>query len=88
MDLYEHQARELFEEHGIPVPRAEVTDSPKEAREIARRLGGRRRGQGAGEDRRTGQGGRREARRRPGRRRTDGTPDPRHGHQGPHRRHR
>ncbi|MGY6021501.1 ADP-forming succinate--CoA ligase subunit beta [Streptomyces spinosirectus] len=41
MDLYEHQARELFEEHGIVVPRAEVTDSPKEAREIARRLGGR-----------------------------------------------
>ncbi|MDX3542126.1 ADP-forming succinate--CoA ligase subunit beta [Streptomyces europaeiscabiei] len=41
MDLFEHQARELFEEHGIPVPRAQVTDSPKEAREIARRLGGR-----------------------------------------------
>ncbi|GAA2485489.1 ADP-forming succinate--CoA ligase subunit beta [Streptomyces longisporus] len=41
MDLYEHQARELFEEHGIVVPRAEVTDSPKEAREIARRFGGR-----------------------------------------------
>ncbi|MER5195510.1 ADP-forming succinate--CoA ligase subunit beta [Streptomyces sp. NPDC002755] len=41
MDLYEHQARELFAEHGIPVPRAEVTGSPKEAREIARRLGGR-----------------------------------------------
>ncbi|MEU6604404.1 ADP-forming succinate--CoA ligase subunit beta [Streptomyces shenzhenensis] len=41
MDLYEHQARELFEEHGIVVPRAEVTDSPKGAREIARRLGGR-----------------------------------------------
>ncbi|WP_460070971.1 ADP-forming succinate--CoA ligase subunit beta [Streptomyces sp. YKOK-I1] len=41
MDLYEHQARELFEEHGIPVPRAEVTDSPKEARGIARRLGGK-----------------------------------------------
>ncbi|MEV6116171.1 ADP-forming succinate--CoA ligase subunit beta [Streptomyces sp. NPDC052109] len=41
MDLYEHQARQLFEEHGIPVPRAEVTDSPKGAREIARRLGGR-----------------------------------------------
>ncbi|WP_327319123.1 ADP-forming succinate--CoA ligase subunit beta [Streptomyces sp. NBC_01235] len=41
MDLYEHQARELFEEHGILVPRAEVADSPKEAREIARRLGGR-----------------------------------------------
>ncbi|MFI5473292.1 ADP-forming succinate--CoA ligase subunit beta [Streptomyces cacaoi] len=41
MDLYEHQARELFAEHGIVVPRAEVTDSPEEAREIARRLGGR-----------------------------------------------
>ncbi|MFJ3338932.1 ADP-forming succinate--CoA ligase subunit beta [Streptomyces sp. NPDC086766] len=41
MDLYEHQARELFEEHGIVVPRAEVTDSAREAREIARRLGGR-----------------------------------------------
>ncbi|WP_328767512.1 ADP-forming succinate--CoA ligase subunit beta [Streptomyces sp. NBC_00286] len=41
MDLYEHQARQLFEEYGILVPRAEVTDSSKEAREIARRLGGR-----------------------------------------------
>ncbi|MFB6859087.1 ADP-forming succinate--CoA ligase subunit beta [Streptomyces sp. NPDC056341] len=41
MDLYEHQARELFEEHGILVPKVEVTQSPKEAREIARRLGGR-----------------------------------------------
>ncbi|MFB7323602.1 ADP-forming succinate--CoA ligase subunit beta [Streptomyces sp. NPDC056190] len=41
MDLYEHQARQLFEECGILVPRAEVTDSSKKAREIARRLGGR-----------------------------------------------
>ncbi|MFJ6680287.1 ADP-forming succinate--CoA ligase subunit beta [Streptomyces werraensis] len=41
MDLYEHQARELFADHGIVVPRAEVTGSPKQAREIARRLGGR-----------------------------------------------
>ncbi|MER5945506.1 ADP-forming succinate--CoA ligase subunit beta [Streptomyces sp. NPDC001904] len=41
MDLYEHQARELFAEHGIVVPRAEITDSPKEARGIARGLGGR-----------------------------------------------
>lgn len=40
MDLHEHQARALFEEHGISVPRAEVTDSPQEARAIARRLGG------------------------------------------------
>ncbi|MFJ9038366.1 ADP-forming succinate--CoA ligase subunit beta [Streptomyces sp. NPDC102406] len=41
MDLYEHQARELFAEHGIVVPQAEVTDSAEEAREIARGLGGR-----------------------------------------------
>ncbi|MFE0202485.1 ADP-forming succinate--CoA ligase subunit beta [Streptomyces sp. NPDC058985] len=41
MDLYEHQARELFAAHGIVVPRAEVTDSPARAREIARALGGR-----------------------------------------------
>ncbi|GED83746.1 ADP-forming succinate--CoA ligase subunit beta [Streptomyces sp. 6-11-2] len=41
MDLYEHQARQLFEEYGIVVPRAEVTDSSKKAREIARRFGGR-----------------------------------------------
>ncbi|WP_432098783.1 ADP-forming succinate--CoA ligase subunit beta [Streptomyces sp. WAC 04229] len=41
MDLYEHQARELFAEHGIVVPRAEITDSPARAREIARALGGR-----------------------------------------------
>ncbi|MFF3612902.1 ADP-forming succinate--CoA ligase subunit beta [Streptomyces sp. NPDC002580] len=41
MDLYEHQARQLFEEHGILVPRAEVADSPAAARDIARRLGGR-----------------------------------------------
>ncbi|MGA4899926.1 ADP-forming succinate--CoA ligase subunit beta [Streptomyces griseoincarnatus] len=43
MDLYEHQAqaRELFADHGIVVPRAEVTGSPKQAREIAPRLRGR-----------------------------------------------
>ncbi|MFF3418980.1 ADP-forming succinate--CoA ligase subunit beta [Streptomyces sp. NPDC002698] len=41
MDLYEHQARQLFEEQGILVPRAEVTDSPGRARDIARGLGGR-----------------------------------------------
>ncbi|MGV9390065.1 ADP-forming succinate--CoA ligase subunit beta [Streptomyces olivaceus] len=41
MDLYEHQARELFKEHGIVVPRAGITDSPERAREIARALGGR-----------------------------------------------
>ncbi|MEU1366957.1 ADP-forming succinate--CoA ligase subunit beta [Streptomyces sp. NPDC005803] len=41
MDLYEHQARQLFAEHGIAVPRAEVVDSAATAQRAARRLGGR-----------------------------------------------
>ncbi|WP_374120728.1 ATP-grasp domain-containing protein [Streptomyces sp. AN091965] len=41
MDPYGHQARELFEEHGILVPRAEVATSAKEARAAAEHLGGR-----------------------------------------------
>lgn len=41
MDLYEHQARQLFADHGISVPDAEVVDEPSEARAAAERLGGR-----------------------------------------------
>ncbi|MFE6037310.1 ADP-forming succinate--CoA ligase subunit beta [Streptomyces sp. NPDC056452] len=41
MDLYEHQARQLFADHGISVPDAEVVDDPSEARAAAERLGGR-----------------------------------------------
>ncbi|MFF9208559.1 MULTISPECIES: ADP-forming succinate--CoA ligase subunit beta [unclassified Streptomyces] len=41
MDLYEHQARQLLADHGVLVPRAEVTDSAVRARELARALGGR-----------------------------------------------
>ncbi|ROQ59908.1 succinyl-CoA synthetase (ADP-forming) beta subunit [Streptomyces sp. 840.1] len=41
MDLYEHQARQLFAEHGIAVPRAEVVDDADAAERAARRLGGR-----------------------------------------------
>ncbi|MFD9406425.1 ADP-forming succinate--CoA ligase subunit beta [Streptomyces sp. NPDC059989] len=41
MDLYEHQARQLFAEHGISVPDAEVVEDPKAARAAAERLGGR-----------------------------------------------
>ncbi|MEU4995779.1 ADP-forming succinate--CoA ligase subunit beta [Streptomyces sp. NPDC021622] len=41
MDLFEHQARELFEEYGILVPDAEVAGTAKEARAGAERLGGR-----------------------------------------------
>ncbi|MGW2257623.1 ADP-forming succinate--CoA ligase subunit beta [Streptomyces sp. NPDC001780] len=41
MDLFEHQARELFAEHGIAVPDAEVVRRPADARGAAERLGGR-----------------------------------------------
>ncbi|MDI3385375.1 ADP-forming succinate--CoA ligase subunit beta [Streptomyces sp. B-S-A8] len=41
MDLFEYQARELFEEYGVSVPTAEVAGTAKEARRIADRLGGR-----------------------------------------------
>ncbi|RFU87980.1 ADP-forming succinate--CoA ligase subunit beta [Streptomyces triticagri] len=40
MDLYEHQARELFDEYGVSVPEAEVAGTSKEARLIAERFGG------------------------------------------------
>ena len=35
MDLFEHQAKELFAEYGVPVQRGRVAASPEEAREIA-----------------------------------------------------
>ncbi|MEW2389102.1 ADP-forming succinate--CoA ligase subunit beta [Streptomyces venezuelae] len=41
MDLFEHQARQLFADHGVAVPRAEVARTAKEARAAAARLGGR-----------------------------------------------
>ncbi|KIF71195.1 succinyl-CoA synthetase subunit beta [Streptomyces sp. AcH 505] len=41
MDLYEHEARELFADHGIPVPGAEVVTAARDARDAAERLGGR-----------------------------------------------
>ncbi|MFI6938342.1 ADP-forming succinate--CoA ligase subunit beta [Streptomyces sp. NPDC050418] len=41
MDLYEHQARELFADYGVLVPNAEVADTAKEARACAERLGGK-----------------------------------------------
>ncbi|MGY0057214.1 ADP-forming succinate--CoA ligase subunit beta [Streptomyces sp. LZ34] len=41
MDLFEHQARELFEHYGVLVPRVEVVDSAPAARAAAERLGGR-----------------------------------------------
>ena len=35
MDLFEHQAKELFAEYGVPVPGGKVASTPEEAREIA-----------------------------------------------------
>jgi succinyl-CoA synthetase beta subunit len=41
MKVHEYQAKSILARFGVAVPRGEVTDSPSEAREIARRLGGR-----------------------------------------------
>ncbi len=35
MDLFEYQAKELFTEYGVPIPRGRVARTPQEAREIA-----------------------------------------------------
>ena len=40
MDLFEHEARDLFERHGVPVPRGKVATTPGSARAIAVELGG------------------------------------------------
>ena len=41
MKVHEYQAKSILARYGVPVPRGEVTDNPDEAREIAKRLGGR-----------------------------------------------
>ena len=40
MDLYEHQARDLFEQHGVPVLPGVVARTQAEARAAAERIGG------------------------------------------------
>ena len=40
MDLFEYQARDLFEHYGVPVLAGIVADTPEEARAAAERLGG------------------------------------------------
>jgi succinyl-CoA synthetase beta subunit len=35
VDLFEHQAKELFAEHGVPVPAGKIATTPEEARAIA-----------------------------------------------------
>ncbi|MCI1747463.1 MAG: ADP-forming succinate--CoA ligase subunit beta [Acidipropionibacterium sp.] len=39
MDLYEYQARDLFEKHGVPVLRGVVADTPEQAARAAAELG-------------------------------------------------
>ncbi|ROO90169.1 succinyl-CoA synthetase (ADP-forming) beta subunit [Actinocorallia herbida] len=38
MDLFEHQAKELFAEYGVPVPTGKVANTPAEAKAIATEL--------------------------------------------------
>ncbi len=40
MDLYEYQAREVFEKHGVPVLAGIVAETPAEVRAAAEKLGG------------------------------------------------
>jgi succinyl-CoA synthetase beta subunit len=40
VDLFEHQGKELFAKHGIPLIEAEVASSPEQASAAAERLGG------------------------------------------------
>ncbi len=40
MDLYEYQARDLFEAHGVPVLAGIVAETPEEAQAAAEKLGG------------------------------------------------
>ncbi|MEV6301217.1 ADP-forming succinate--CoA ligase subunit beta [Actinoplanes sp. NPDC051861] len=41
MDLFEHQAQELFAKHGVPVSRSRVATTPDEAYAAAAEIGGR-----------------------------------------------
>ena len=40
MKVHEYQAKELFRQYGIPVPRGKVAETPEEAKKIAEELGG------------------------------------------------
>jgi succinyl-CoA synthetase beta subunit len=41
VNLHEYQAKRLFAQHGVPIPRGDIATSPTEARDVARELGGR-----------------------------------------------
>jgi len=38
--LHEHQSKQLFSEHGVPIPQGKVAETPAEAQRVARELGG------------------------------------------------
>ena len=40
MDLYEYQARDMFERHGVPVLQGLIADTPEEAKQAALSIGG------------------------------------------------
>ena len=40
MDLFEYQARDMFEAHGVPVLQGLIADTPEEAAEAAAKIGG------------------------------------------------
>ncbi|NBQ92930.1 MAG: succinate--CoA ligase subunit beta, partial [Micrococcales bacterium] len=40
MDLFEYQARDLFESYGVPVLQGLIADTPAEAAEAAAKIGG------------------------------------------------
>ena len=42
MNIHEYQAKQLFREHGIPVPPGEVAATVKQAAEVARESGAQR----------------------------------------------
>jgi succinyl-CoA synthetase beta subunit len=41
VDLYEHQGKDLFERHGIPLVERGVAETPEDARRLAEQLGGK-----------------------------------------------
>ena len=41
MDLFEYQARDLFEKHGVPVLAAGIATTPEEAEAVAKNIGGK-----------------------------------------------
>jgi succinyl-CoA synthetase beta subunit len=86
MDLYEYQARDLFEAHGVPVLGGIVARTPAEARAAAEQLGGglvvvKAQVKVGGR----GKAGGVKLAEPPTRRPQTAERDPRHGHQGPHR---